>query len=173
MIHVTQRTLDAAAADARRAVQEFDDARTWLEEARTGPMEPLAAEVWAIDPTFSHILLVRHRWRGWVPPGGKVEPDETPREAAARELLEETGVSGELSAAPAAVFLRSYRSDWSPTLGLAYAAIIDRGHPLSEESHQPAAWVPLKHDWQGAFPEDRDRIRRYVRQFPCTLVMTA
>ncbi|HET9142967.1 NUDIX domain-containing protein [Actinophytocola sp.] len=31
----------------------------------------------------------RHRMRGWVSPGGKVEPGETPRMAAARELMEE------------------------------------------------------------------------------------
>ena len=42
-------------------------------------MEPLAAEVWVTDPAFGHVLLVKHRVRGWVPPGGKVEPGETPR----------------------------------------------------------------------------------------------
>jgi hypothetical protein len=31
-------------------------------------MEPLAAEVWVTDPAYSHVLLVRHRVRGWVPP---------------------------------------------------------------------------------------------------------
>ncbi|MGI8528004.1 MAG: NUDIX domain-containing protein [Geodermatophilaceae bacterium] len=55
-------------------------------------MAPLAAEVWLFDQSLEQVLLVRHRWRGWVPPGGTVEPGETPREAAARELFEETGV---------------------------------------------------------------------------------
>lgn len=161
---IHQMTLDAAVADARLAVLEFEDARTWLDRARQGPMEPLAAEVWVTDPAFGHVLLVKHRWRGWVPPGGKVEPGETPRSAAARELVEETGLRGELLPVPAAVSVRSYRADWSPTLGLSYAAVIGRDVPLGGERGQPPAWIDLDEEWQSAFPEDRDRIRAYVRR---------
>lgn len=39
------------------------------------------------------VLLVEHGDTGrWVAPGGCIEPDETPADAAARELLEETGL---------------------------------------------------------------------------------
>lgn len=38
------------------------------------------------------IILTKHKNRGWEIPGGKVEPGESPLEAAHRELLEETGV---------------------------------------------------------------------------------
>jgi 8-oxo-dGTP pyrophosphatase MutT (NUDIX family) len=38
---------------------------------------------------FSYVLLIRHRLRGWVPPRGRDEAGETPRETASRELLEE------------------------------------------------------------------------------------
>lgn len=38
-----------------------------------------------------NVVLTRHHRRGWEMPGGKVEPGETPEEAAVRELFEETG----------------------------------------------------------------------------------
>ena len=140
----------------------YDDALAWLETAMKGPMEPIAAEVWAFDESFSRVLLVRHRWRGWVPPGGKVEAGETPREAARREFREETGLDGRLLETPAAVTVRTYREGWTPTLGLSYAAVLDGSLVPAGESRQPAAWTPLSSDWEGAFPGDRPRIRAFA-----------
>jgi len=52
-----------------------------------------------VHPRGDRVLMVRHRdmegdfWRGrWIFPGGLVELGETLAEAAAREVLEETGV---------------------------------------------------------------------------------
>ena len=43
------------------------------------------------------VLLALHRKLGmWLPPGGHIEPNELPDEAAVREVLEETGVRCEL-----------------------------------------------------------------------------
>jgi 8-oxo-dGTP diphosphatase len=50
----------------------------------------------AVYPRFAGgALLILHRRLGvWLPPGGECLPGETPLEAAARELYEETGLRG-------------------------------------------------------------------------------
>lgn len=41
----------------------------------------------------NQVLLHKHEKLGkWLPPGGHLEPNETPSEAARREVLEETGL---------------------------------------------------------------------------------
>ncbi len=45
----------------------------------------------------SEVLLIRHRkLNSWLPPGGHVEENELPHEAALREVYEETGVRAEI-----------------------------------------------------------------------------
>ena len=63
--------------------------------------EPVAARDWCAT-TFvvwhERVLLHRHRKLGlWLPPGGHVEPNELPDDAAVREVLEETGVAVRLT----------------------------------------------------------------------------
>lgn len=53
----------------------------------------LTASMVVIDPKRELVLLVHHRASGlWMFPGGHVDADESPAEAAVREVLEETGV---------------------------------------------------------------------------------
>ncbi|WP_405020851.1 NUDIX domain-containing protein [Kitasatospora sp. NBC_00070] len=168
---ITRRSLAAVALDVEQAVTEYDNARAWLLRAEaadaTGVADvatsgPLAAEVWVFDRELEQVLLVEHRWRGWVCPGGQVEVDETPREAATRELLEEAGVSAQLLAVPAAVTVRSYGPGLAATLGVSFVAVVDRATPLAPEPGQPAAWLRLDEQWQGYFPEDRLRMTRHA-----------
>lgn len=158
-----QRPLDAAVADAAAATLEFDRARAWLRAALVGVVEPLGAEVWVLDPALERIVLVRHPVRGLVPPGGKVEPGECPRDGAARELAEETGLRPRLLERPAAVAVRSFHSGLPVTLSLSYAAIGDPGAPLIAEAGQPVTWMRLDQGWDGCFPDDVLRIREYVK----------
>lgn len=48
-------------------------------------------------PTYKIVVVECAKGRGLTLPGGKIEPDETPREACLRELKEETGLVGQES----------------------------------------------------------------------------
>ena len=63
-----------------------------MEEVRTGRHFTVAVfVVWE-----GKVLLHLHRKLGlWLPPGGHIERDELPDDAAVREVLEETGVKVE------------------------------------------------------------------------------
>lgn len=157
-----QRPLDAAVTDTGTATLEFDRARAWLHSALVGAVVPFGAEVWVLDPALEQIVLVKHPWRGMVPPGGKVEPGECPREGAARELAEETGLRPPLFERPAAAAVRSFGPGLPVSLSLSYAAIGDPLQPLIAEDGQPAAWTRLDQGWDSCFPDDVLRIRQYV-----------
>lgn len=51
------------------------------------------ASVFVINPTNKKILLTKHRlFDKWVQPGGHIEDEEYPEEAAIREVYEESGL---------------------------------------------------------------------------------
>jgi len=75
------------------------DALTWIASGAelfrlqkpATPPKHLVSYVAVVDGT--HMLLVDHKSaRLWLPPGGHVEPNEHPRSAVRRELLEELGL---------------------------------------------------------------------------------
>ncbi len=51
------------------------------------------ASVFVINPINKKVLLVKHKkFNKWVQPGGHIEDNEVPEEAAIREVYEETGL---------------------------------------------------------------------------------
>jgi 8-oxo-dGTP diphosphatase len=151
----------AVEPDAALAIWDLDDVRAgWQAIVAAG--QPLAAEVWVYSDELTHVLLVEHRWRGWVPPGGQVEDGEPPREAARRELREETGIAASLHPVPAALSWRSYHPAWPRSLGFSYAAITSRDLPLRPEPGQAAAWWALSSRWRSTFPASRGQMARHA-----------
>ncbi len=60
-----------------------------------GPTRDITVAVFVTDGRA--VLLHLHQTLGrWLPPGGHIEPNELPDEAAVREVLEETGVHATL-----------------------------------------------------------------------------
>lgn len=51
------------------------------------------ASAFVINPENKKVLLVKHaKFNKWLQPGGHIEDNEVPEEAAAREVYEETGI---------------------------------------------------------------------------------
>ncbi|HEX6236770.1 MAG TPA: NUDIX hydrolase [Acidimicrobiales bacterium] len=99
-----------------------------------------------LDPSLGVLLLWRHRfitdtW-GWEIPAGRIEPGETPEQAARREALEETGWRpGRLRR------LGSYAPSNGTTDQIFHLFLADGaehvGEPIDTTESERVSWVPL------------------------------
>jgi ADP-ribose pyrophosphatase YjhB (NUDIX family) len=119
---------------------------------------------WVLDRSYEAMLLLPHRVLGWANPGGHVDAGEHPGDAAARELLEETGLDLRPAwAEPAMVFRRVFPAGpqgpahhhWL----LAYAFVADRDIPLvAEYADVVPQWFAL-----GAVPAGLPELAPFAR----------
>jgi 8-oxo-dGTP pyrophosphatase MutT (NUDIX family) len=153
-------TVAAISASDQIERNHLDDALAWIDSGaplyRTAkpatPPKHLVSYALLVDPEHDAALLIDHRIANlWLPTGGHVEPDETPFEAAARELTEEVGVEPDplASCGPRPFFITV-----TPTVGptpshvdvsLWYAFTRSRHDPLCVDEREAAnaRWWPF------------------------------
>lgn len=96
-----------------------------------------------------HVLLIergREPYQGsWALPGGFMEMDETVEECAARELEEETGLSG-VSLEQIGAFSAVDRDPRGRTVTIAFWTLVDRDSvsPRAADDAKETRWFPLQ-----------------------------
>ncbi|HZZ95233.1 MAG TPA: NUDIX domain-containing protein [Usitatibacter sp.] len=130
----------------------LDEARA---EWRGAPYEPIFTTVDCVVQCAGQVLLVKRRHapgRGlWALPGGFVEPRESLRDGAIRELLEETAVALDADALDAAlrdvrVFDQPDRSQRGRSITHAHLFYLGEGEPpavLGSDDAAEARWIAL------------------------------
>ncbi len=113
-------------------------------------MPPLMRRAFSIAVYPRHgnrLLLIKHkRLDKWLPPGGELEPHETPLEAAIRELREETGLEGEfpivsdIEGAPPGLLGYEEHIAGSKGLHMNFVFVIDVTTDLVEPNEEFTEW---------------------------------
>jgi ADP-ribose pyrophosphatase YjhB (NUDIX family) len=108
----------------------------------------LCSTAWVIDDSAQWTLLVLHRRLGWVVPGGHAELGETLRDAAMRELREETGLAMEPFVDSPVLLHRAdfpagaHRAHTHWNVGFVFIASRD-AVTHAEADDTPVAWWPI------------------------------
>jgi 8-oxo-dGTP pyrophosphatase MutT (NUDIX family)/predicted enzyme related to lactoylglutathione lyase len=141
-----------------------------IPEPRMLPSPSGVPDVYVIVRRADQVLLLLRSGTGykdgqWGPPSGKVEDAETYREAAARELREETGISvgpGELRFIHVIERLPISGSRW---VGLFFEVDAATASPVNVEAdkHEALAFFPVSH-----LPDNTVDYVRYVLQAVAT-----
>jgi len=153
----------AVASVAGQDAEERYERLAWTSLLRTAgpglltrqhaPMH-ITASAAVLDPTGEQTCLVLHHKLGlWVQPGGHLEQgDPSLAAAAAREVAEETGLSGQVQRVPA--MLSRHRAPCAPGvvdwhLDVQFLLITPRTPPRPSDETPSVAWWPV-----GELPSD-------------------
>ena len=123
----------------------------------------LTASAVVLTPDGRRTCLILHRKVGlWMQPGGHLEAgDARIADSAAREVLEETGLSGRVLDSPA--MLSRHRAPCAPGvvdwhLDVQFVLVSDEDEPTPSDETPRVAWWPVE-----ALPPDRaDGVRELV-----------
>ena len=85
------------------------------------------------------VLLVKNRRGNWTLPGGKAHTGEKLREAATREVKEETGMSIKVRERVSGEHIRHHRAPCSRCV--VFAASVKKGDPKPQREIVEIAWV--------------------------------
>jgi ADP-ribose pyrophosphatase YjhB (NUDIX family) len=133
--------------------------------------------VFVFNKEGDHCLFMNHKKLGkWMPPGGKVDPNELPDDAAIRECLEETGVKVSLVGERATVeggLMRPYGMQLNVVkpgvrehIDFIYLAVADSNEQptLNAVESTGVTWIPAKVVLEQDF-NTFDSVKTWVQQF--------
>lgn len=107
------------------------------------------------------LLLLHPKLKKWLPPGGHIEKNETPPEAARREVLEETGLE---------IAFISQENIWvnhwnASSFERPYMCLLEEIPPHKETSaHQHMDFIYLAHPTGNPTPSGEDPQRYFTLQ---------
>ncbi len=138
------------------------------------------ATVYVFDKTGTNCLMLKHKkLQKWLPPGGKIDPNELPDTAAIRECLEETGVKikliGEKTPVtgglirPDGIQLNTIIPNELDHIDLIYLAQPEQDTELvlNQREAEEVKWIPIQEVLANnfdTFPSVKEWIKKFATQ---------
>ena len=111
------------------------------------------------------ILLIQHRYiKEWFQPGGHIDPDETPLQAAIRELEEETGWQSSPSKLDYPIDIDIHSIPANPIKNEGEHVHVDFAYLLKPTKHSEAS-DPEKCDWFDIDQIKAPRLQRVIQKY--------